>query len=53
MRDIVGMDRDQADRFLGGERTEPFLDLAGAEAIATGTNEIDADEIAVLGAVGV
>ena len=47
------MNRDQADRFLGSERTEPLLDLAGGEPEAARANEIDADEIAVLGAAGV
>src|SRR5579859_7187058 len=44
------MDRDQADRLLGCDRSQLLLDLAGDEAEAARANQIDADEIAVLGA---
>src|SRR5882757_3911547 len=47
------MDRDQADRFFSGQRAEPLLDLGRAEPIAAGADQIDADEIAVFGALGV
>ena len=47
------MDGNQADRFLRCQRAEPFLDLAGSEAEAARAHEIDADEIAILGAVAV
>ena len=53
LRNFVGVDRDQADRLLGRERTEPLLHLAGGEAIAAGADEIDADEVAILGAAAV
>src|SRR6185295_10550184 len=49
----MGVDRDQADRLLGRERSQPLLHLAGSEAIAARANEIDADEVAVLGAAGI
>ena len=49
----MGVDRDQADRLLGRQRAEPLLHLAGGQAIAARAHEIDADEIAVLGAAGI
>ena len=53
LRDFVGMDRDQADRFFARQRAEPFLDLAGGQSETARAHQIDADEIAVLGAAGV
>ncbi len=53
LRNFVGMDRDQADRFFRRQRAEPLLHLAGGKAEAARAHQIDADEIAVLGAVGV
>src|ERR1019366_317005 len=53
LRNFVGMDRDQADRFLRRQRAQPFLDLAGGKAEAARAQQIDADEIAVLGAMAV
>ena len=50
LRNFVGVDRDQADGFFGRQRAEPLLHLAGGEAKAARAHEIDADEIAVLGA---
>ena len=47
------MDRDQADRFLGRERAEPLLHLGRRQPIAARAHQIDADEVAVLGAAGV
>ncbi len=49
----MGVDRDQADRLLARDRAEPLLHAAGGEAEAAGADQIDADEIAVLGAVGI
>ena len=49
----MGVDRDQADRLFARERAEPLLHLAGGEAIAARAHEIDADEVAILGAAGV
>ena len=53
LRNFVGVDRDQADRLLARKRAEPLLHLAGGEAIAARAHEIDADEVAVLGAAGI
>ena len=53
LRNFVGVDRDQADRLLARQRAEPLLHLAGSEAIAARAHEIDADEVAVLGAAGI
>ncbi len=49
----MGVDRDQADRFLRCQRAQPLLYLAGSKPVAARADEIDADEIAVLGAAGV
>ena len=53
LRNFVGVDGDQADRLLRCQRAEPLLDLAGSKPEAARANEIDADEIAVLGAIAV
>ena len=53
LRNFVGVNRDQADRLLGRQRAEPLLHLAGGEAEAARAHEIDADEVAVLGAAGI
>ena len=47
------MDGDQADRFFTRERAEPFLHLAGGQSVTARADQVDADEIAVPGAVGV
>ena len=52
-RNVVGMNGDQADGLFAGDRAQPFPDLAGGEAEPARTREVDGDEIAVLGAVGV
>ena len=49
----MGVDRDQADRLFARDRAEPLLDLAGVKAKAAGADQVDADEIAILGAAGV
>src|SRR5262245_48711598 len=46
LRDLMGVDRDQADRLFGGERAEPLLHLTRGEAIGPGADEVGADEIA-------
>ena len=43
------MDRNQADRLFRRQRSQPLLDLAAIEAEATRTQQIDADEVAILG----
>ncbi len=53
LRNFVGVDRDQADRLFARQRAQPLLHLAGGEAIAARAHEIDADEVAVLGAAGI
>src|SRR5450432_1093261 len=47
------MDGDQADRLFAGKRTEPLLYLARRKPKAARAHEIDANEIAVLGAIAV
>jgi len=49
----MGMNRDQADRFFGGQRAEPLLDLAGGKPKTARARQIDANEIVVLGATGI
>src|SRR5258708_26184974 len=49
----MGMDRDQADRLFGCQRAEPLPDLAGGKPETARTHQVDADEIAVLGATGI
>ena len=49
----MGVDRDQADRLLGRKRSESLLHLAGGEAVTARSHQIDADEVAILGAAGV
>ena len=46
----MGVDRDQADGLFGRKRAEPLLHLAGSQTKTARAHEIDADEIAVLGA---
>src|SRR6202043_4036907 len=53
LRNFVGVYRDQADGFFARQRAEPFLDLAGGKSVAARAHQIDADEIAILGAAGV
>ena len=52
MRNAVGVDRDQADRALGLERAELFLDARRRQAEAAGTRHADGDQVAVLGVGG-
>src|SRR5258707_6176372 len=49
----MGMDRDQADRLFGCQRAEPLPDLAGGKPETARTHQVDADEVAVLGATGI
>lgn len=49
----MGVDRDQADRFFRGDRSEPLLHPAGCETESAGADQVDADKIAVLGAIAV
>src|SRR5260370_10632099 len=49
----MGMNRDQADRLFGRQRAEPVPDLAGGKPETARTHQVDADEIAVLGATGI
>ena len=53
MRDFMSMDCDQADCFLRGQRTQPFLDPAGGKAKTARAYQVDADEVAILGAPGI
>ena len=48
MRDLVRVDRDQADRALALERAEPFLDARGRQAEAALRDQLDRDQVAVL-----
>src|SRR5882672_7549415 len=50
---FVGMNRDQADRLLARERAEPLFHLPGGQPKTARAHQIDADEIAILGAVAV
>ncbi len=47
------MNRDQADGLFARQRAEPFLDLAGGQSKSARAHQIDADEVAILGATGV
>src|ERR1700676_1644914 len=47
------MNRDQADRFFRCQRSQPFLDLARGQPKTPRAHQIDADEIAILGATGI
>src|SRR5712691_937378 len=47
------MNRDQADRLFARERAEPLFHLAGGQSKTARAHQIDADEIAILGAVAV
>src|SRR5258708_2943561 len=49
----MGMYRDQADRLFGCQRAEPLPDLAGGKPETARTHQVDAHEIAVLGATGI
>src|SRR5713101_3413507 len=49
----MGMNRDQADRFFGCQRAEPLLDLAGGKSETARAYQVDADEVAVLGATSI
>src|SRR6266436_2895267 len=49
----MGMDRDQADHLFGCQRAEPLPDLAGAKPETARAHQLDADEVAVLGATGI
>ena len=45
----MGVDRNQADRLFRRQRSQPLFDLAAIEAEAARTQQIDADEVAILG----
>jgi hypothetical protein len=52
MRNLVRVDRDQADRALGGERAEPLLHLRARQPVAAVADQLDRDQIAVLRIAG-
>src|SRR3954454_18373803 len=47
------MDRDQADGLFARQRSQPLLDLARCEAKTARAYQVDADQIAVLGAAAI
>ncbi len=52
LRNAVGMDRDQADRFFTFERTKALDDRPGRQSEAALARDLDGDEIAIDGAGG-
>ena len=48
MRDVVGGERDQADRAFGVDRAEPFDDARRRQAEAPLAQHLERDELAVL-----
>src|SRR5258706_13833673 len=49
----MGMDRDQPDRLCGCMAAEPLPALGGGKPETARTHQVDADEVAVLGATGI
>ena len=52
MRDVVGVDGDEAHRALALDRAEPFLDARGRQAEPAVLRDADGDQVAVLGVLG-